>query len=505
MNWALLIAEYPRSMLKDELSLIVLVFIERGGLTTEDELSSRLSMENHELKQTLFDLHLNQFIEYSKHHMRVTERGKRLIDRSQLSDDILEDLLNSLSPKYDEREIYKTILQQYRDTSFRYYLNSLGSIKTWENICILIYGQHNMERELSEIQIGKWTLLLRDLRNWWQHSYPDDALLDRANVNLKILLKSHDLPDAKITRSNDEDIVYATYFELLNGIEKRTLYPLLREPKRVPQIRYGKISLLLALHDFQAASEPDCWYDDLYESRLVSLEEKNYSTSSKYLQAIRKMLTRESESKRTAKSKYSQGDFKEKWSPNQQIPGNTSNFLELLMIAKTLDELKGLTGLRENLLKSLLTEISTKCDSLLGTEIPPESQANLYKDKMEYFRQKTPAPSSASVRDLPASTEEVYAVLVQAIHLARERGYVSSFSSLKPLMKELMGGQFDESYYKDSTGKPFAKFKDFVLEAERRGKVQVYTYGTINEVFLPDEDPYKLSQFAKNPRKSRTR
>jgi hypothetical protein len=63
-------------------------------------------------------------------------------------------------------------------------------------------------------------------------------------------------------------------------------------------------------------------------------------------------------------------------------------------------------------------------------------------------------------------------------------------------MKELMGGDFKESRYKDLAGRPFVKFKDFVMDAEKRGKVQIFTNGTVNEVFLPGEDPYKLSQFA---------
>ncbi|NOK59104.1 MAG: NYN domain-containing protein [Chloroflexi bacterium AL-N1] len=93
---------------------------------------------------------------------------------------------------------------------------------------------------------------------------------------------------------------------------------------------------------------------------------------------------------------------------------------------------------------------------------------------------------------------DVYDVLVRAIHLARERGYVCSFGSLKLLMKELMGGEFKEDQYKDSNGKPLTKFKDFVMEAEHRGKVQVFTNGTVNEIFLPGEDPYELSQFAQD-------
>lgn len=141
-------------------------------------------------------------------------------------------------------------------------------------------------------------------------------------------------------------------------------------------------------------------------------------------------------------------------------------------------------------------------ESLVGKK-PSELQQDQPRAKMPEKGREQP-----EAEDLPdrgreregarekEATPDVYDTLVQAIHLARERGYVCSFGSLKLLMKELMGGDFKEGRYKDASGKPFAKFKDFVLEAERRGKVQVFTSGTINEVFLPGEDPYKLSQFA---------
>jgi uncharacterized protein (TIGR00288 family) len=119
------------------------------------------------------------------------------------------------------------------------------------------------------------------------------------------------------------------------------------------------------------------------------------------------------------------------------------------------------------------------------------------REQAEAEAEAEPGPAREPDRE-PATPPDVYDVLVQAIHLARERGYVCSFGSLKLLMKELMGGEFKENRYKDTSGKPFAKFKDFVLEAERRGKVQVFTSGTVNEVFLPGEDPYKLSQFAQD-------
>ena len=97
----------------------------------------------------------------------------------------------------------------------------------------------------------------------------------------------------------------------------------------------------------------------------------------------------------------------------------------------------------------------------------------------------------------PSQDDAVYDTLVEALDLARKRGYVSSFGSLKVLMKELMPN-FKESRYRDVQGRPFSKFTDFVREAERLGKIQIFTSGTVNEVFMPNEDPYKLSQFAED-------
>jgi hypothetical protein len=107
-----------------------------------------------------------------------------------------------------------------------------------------------------------------------------------------------------------------------------------------------------------------------------------------------------------------------------------------------------------------------------------------------------PPPPAVHVAPVAPAEPDIYTVLIEAIHLVRKRGYVSTLGSIKLVMKELMGGDFKESRYRDLNGRPFAKFKDFVMDAEKRGKVQIFTNGTVNEVFLPGEDPYKLSQFA---------
>ena len=88
-----------------------------------------------------------------------------------------------------------------------------------------------------------------------------------------------------------------------------------------------------------------------------------------------------------------------------------------------------------------------------------------------------------------------FEVLVKAVKLARERGNATTLAGVKLLMLEVDSG-FDEGKHKDRNGKPFAKFKSFVREAERRKLVQTFSSGSVSEVFLPGEDPYEISHFA---------
>jgi uncharacterized protein (TIGR00288 family) len=129
-------------------------------------------------------------------------------------------------------------------------------------------------------------------------------------------------------------------------------------------------------------------------------------------------------------------------------------------------------------------------EQLVGKAVGPARR------KAPAARTDTAAVGAAAPKDETTQEPDIYNVLVDAVHLVRERGYVSTLGSLKLVMKELMGGDFKENRYRDLNGRPFNKFKDFVIDAEKRGKVQIFTSGTVNEVFLPGEDPLKLSQFA---------
>ncbi|MGH2545075.1 MAG: NYN domain-containing protein, partial [Ardenticatenaceae bacterium] len=92
-------------------------------------------------------------------------------------------------------------------------------------------------------------------------------------------------------------------------------------------------------------------------------------------------------------------------------------------------------------------------------------------------------------------TKDPYEGLAKAIELARQRGTEPTFATVKLLMQEVMGS-FDQTQYKNKDGKNFARFKDFVKEAERRGKVQLFSSGTVNMVLLPGEKATEVSELA---------
>ncbi len=93
------------------------------------------------------------------------------------------------------------------------------------------------------------------------------------------------------------------------------------------------------------------------------------------------------------------------------------------------------------------------------------------------------------------STKDPFEAIAKAVEMARERSNEPTFATIKLMMQEIMGS-FDQSKFKNKDGKHFAKFKDFVKEAEQRGKVQVFTSGTVNMVLLPGEQAQDVSELA---------
>ncbi|MCA9980889.1 MAG: NYN domain-containing protein, partial [Anaerolineales bacterium] len=103
-------------------------------------------------------------------------------------------------------------------------------------------------------------------------------------------------------------------------------------------------------------------------------------------------------------------------------------------------------------------------------------------DDFIFYSQFSEIPS-ANFKRRPRN---IYEGLVEAINELQSRQRSSVLPNVKMMMAELMGG-FDEKKHTDSQGRRFQKFKEFVQEGERRGMVKLVTTGTVNEVFLADD------------------
>ena len=82
--------------------------------------------------------------------------------------------------------------------------------------------------------------------------------------------------------------------------------------------------------------------------------------------------------------------------------------------------------------------------------------------------------------------KDIYKVLVDVVVKLQSEDQKTVFPQVKHTMIETLGS-FDEKDYKDSKGVNFTRFKDFILEAQRLGHVQLVTTGSVNEVLLPGD------------------
>ncbi len=91
------------------------------------------------------------------------------------------------------------------------------------------------------------------------------------------------------------------------------------------------------------------------------------------------------------------------------------------------------------------------------------------------------SPSPSSKNGSAVSLDDALKALVDVVKFVREKGRPNVFAQVKLLLTSRLGN-FDEQAY------GFAKFKDFMKEAERRGLIKTTTVGLIDRAYLPWEN-----------------
>lgn len=376
MSWPILLAEYPKSLFENKLALIALVVLERSGLTTEEELAQQIKIDQFTLSKSLLDLHQNQFIIFGRNSVRISERGKMLLDRLKLHDGIVEDLLDALSLQGRERAAYHNVLVNYRDTAFPQYLNSLCTMRTWRTIadCIPLPDKAEMKKgEKKNLKQPSnnfvlFTILLRDLRNWRIHSNPPEDVFDALNENIRLAITS-DKPEGKITVKHSSTTGKA--LSLLKILQSK------QDQKDWQSITKAEVPLVqsfIILNNFQKGWERDNWYDawcdvspDILESR------KGTSQFLKYLETH--LPDAESNRILVAWGPYAELGSSTWWS-GEPKGENISNFLPKMMLASSVDDLAAVTGISKDSITSILSNIQEKCRTLLKDTEANQNKSN---------------------------------------------------------------------------------------------------------------------------------
>ncbi|MGE5619030.1 MAG: NYN domain-containing protein [Sphingomonadaceae bacterium] len=91
------------------------------------------------------------------------------------------------------------------------------------------------------------------------------------------------------------------------------------------------------------------------------------------------------------------------------------------------------------------------------------------------------SPSPSARNGSTATLDDALKALVDVVKFVREKGRPNVFAQVKLLLTSRLGN-FDEQVY------GFAKFKDFMKEAERRGLIKTTTVGLIDRAYLPWEN-----------------
>jgi len=364
MSWPLLLAGYPRPILQGSLPLVVLALLERGGLVTEVHLMEQSGADERKLQEVLFDLRLNKLIEYGSHHLRLTERGREVINRFDLDKDVASNILELLRIKGKHREPFRLALDSYRRTAYKYYLNSLCSVWTWKDLAATTLRQETSDRS-EEVIAGMRTLLTRDIDQWWKRVLIHNAA---SAFPMKVQAGCYTLSDT-LKQWEESDGVAGSLARFSKVLETPHLeLDGEAESKRAQQTPL--VLIFFSFSKFRSTSEPDLWFDRWNDVRLRLPEPRRRQPVHSYALKIHELISERTEAARDSSSLYRiEPTFFSK-APS----GTEDSFLTQLLIAQSFGDLEELTGLTRVELTKLLENIIDKCRAL----IEPEQNGKIY-------------------------------------------------------------------------------------------------------------------------------
>ncbi|HWB05447.1 MAG TPA: hypothetical protein VG796_20685 [Verrucomicrobiales bacterium] len=354
MDWRLLLTKHRKSILEDEIPLLVLTFISKAGVITEADLKKSLNQFGSRLEPVLLKLHLNDLVSYGRNSVRATFRGHQILARLGINDQIIASILRDCAVPPSEIKRYSILLSAYGKYAHQQYQSSLCSIRQWHHFSSSLPIEANAKSIEATKQAG-YFVLFRDLIHWLYSSgaytsTSDEALKAAASECRDLLTK---MSSQRLRRMSDT----SNYWFL------RAFY----HPNPSPDVQWmpeqcvSVLPYIQCFHRFQSVHTPDDWFESWTE-HIKFPDPNRFSVSRNYLKKLRKVL---GISVSTSREIRGWEDYQRNWSPARSTMLNTGAILDSLLCAESLQEMSEKTGISNAALPEVVAQIRKACDRLL--------------------------------------------------------------------------------------------------------------------------------------------
>lgn len=363
MHWSVLASNYPRLVLNNELPPLLLAWIERVGLASEEDLSVEMGLKTHALVRPLLDLYRNDLIHYGKSWLTVSSLGKVLVDRLGFTDYILNDFVGTLGLRQTESRAYREVIRRYRNEAFRQYLNTRSTIRAWEKLALTYLSGQDERTRITDVATGSLAFLLRDLRNWSAHAPPRVDRFEKLSGHYREYLNEGQMPDFIYGRKGARKSSIGA-LDLLGWCSAY-------QQQQKAKLPYGKKSksaqLFYHFCRFQDSEPAEEWFDKWQES-FHPLSENNLSRISK--SRILLVLIDMADSGYAVHTRKTKEEMDEQWwaettSSESSSFHRSTNILPLLLTSTSIEDFADQAGLQKEPARTLVLTLTERCKLLM--------------------------------------------------------------------------------------------------------------------------------------------
>jgi hypothetical protein len=227
--------KFKNTILDDYYSPFVLAWIEKNGATSEEEILFDTKLDRPVLKNILVKLFDNEFITTHKNYFKISTEGKYILDRLNISKNLLQLTLQELNSETENSETdfndVLIIFENYRNNFYENYLNTQRRLNIWNRIT------NTKEFETKTIQfknICKQAIISNDILKTYGKYSSDSKSRVFITLNnepkefeigsttwkyLEILKSIKNIKSLSlINKEEDEDTKFFIEFETLNNI-----------------------------------------------------------------------------------------------------------------------------------------------------------------------------------------------------------------------------------------------------------------------------------------------